>query len=126
MATATYPTNRQGASASAKILADGTAVIQSGSQGLGTGTYTVMTQIAADALGLPLDKVRVELGDTVQPKAPVSGGSQTVASVGPAVHVASKATRNRCCTVTRSTISAWNSAGFIEYRTRQDASLSRQ
>ena len=90
MATATYPTLRSAASASATLLADGTAVVRSGSQDLGTGTYTVMTQIAADALGMPMEKVRFELGDTHLPKAPVSGGSQTVASVGPAVHAAAR------------------------------------
>lgn len=95
MATATYPANRQAASASASIMPDGTAVVRSGSQDLGTGTYTVMTQIAADALGLPLEAVRFELGDTHQPAAPVSGGSQTVASVGPAVHAASMAAASK-------------------------------
>ena len=93
MATATYPANRQAASASAAIMPDGSARVRSGSQDLGTGTYTVMTQIAADALGLPLEKVHFELGDTLQPGAPVSGGSQTVASVGPAVHAAAMAAR---------------------------------
>ena len=95
MATATYPANRQAASASATILPDGTAVVRSGSQDLGTGTYTVMTQIAADALGLTMEQVRFELGDSSQPKAPVSGGSQTVASVGPAVHAAATAARDK-------------------------------
>ncbi|SFU89239.1 xanthine dehydrogenase family protein molybdopterin-binding subunit [Pseudoduganella namucuonensis] len=94
MATATYPANRQPARASATILADGTAVVRSGSHELGTGTYTVMTQIAAEALGLPVDRVRFELGDTAMPQAPVSGGSMTVASVGPAVHAAARTARD--------------------------------
>src|SRR5205085_8543987 len=55
MATATYPAHKRPASASAKILPDGTAIVRSGTQDLGTGTYTVMTQIAADALGFPVD-----------------------------------------------------------------------
>uniref|UniRef100_UPI00374CEA15 xanthine dehydrogenase family protein molybdopterin-binding subunit n=1 Tax=Undibacterium sp. TaxID=1914977 RepID=UPI00374CEA15 len=55
MATATYPANRKGAKASATIMADGTAVVRSGSHDLGTGTYTVMAQIAADALGMPVE-----------------------------------------------------------------------
>ena len=53
MATATYPANRSEASAIARILPDGTAMVASGTQDLGTGTYTVMTQVAADALGFP-------------------------------------------------------------------------
>ncbi|MDR3671325.1 MAG: xanthine dehydrogenase family protein molybdopterin-binding subunit [Holophaga sp.] len=95
MATATYPANRSAANASARYLADGTALVQSGSQDLGTGTYTVMSQIAADGLGVPLDKVRFELGDSSLPEAPVSGGSQSVASVGPAVRAASLAAREQ-------------------------------
>ncbi|MEO7496813.1 MAG: xanthine dehydrogenase family protein molybdopterin-binding subunit [Massilia sp.] len=95
MATATYPANRMGAKASATISADGTAVVRSGTHDLGTGTYTVMTQIAAEALGLPVGKVRFELGDTDMPQAPVSGGSMTVASVGPAVHAAAVAARDK-------------------------------
>jgi len=85
MATSTYPVNRQPASARVRIMADGTAVVQSGTQDLGTGTYTVMAQLAADELGLPIGRVRFELGDSRLPKAPVSGGSMTVGSVGPAV-----------------------------------------
>jgi xanthine dehydrogenase YagR molybdenum-binding subunit len=93
MATATYPANRQPAKASATLLADGTAVVRSGTHDLGTGTYTVMSQVAADALGLAVDKVRFELGDTTLPEAPVSGGSMSVASVGPAVQAACRAVR---------------------------------
>ena len=95
MATATYPANRSAASASAAILPDGSAVVRSGSQDLGTGTYTIMTQVAADALGLPLEKIRFELGDTDMPKAPVSGGSQSAASVAPAVRAAAMAARQK-------------------------------
>jgi xanthine dehydrogenase YagR molybdenum-binding subunit len=93
MATATYPTNRSPAAATARILADGSALIQCATQDLGTGTYTVMTQVAADALGLPVDRIAFELGDSRFPVAPVSGGSTTVASVAPAVHAAASAAR---------------------------------
>lgn len=95
MATASYPANRKGAKASARIDADGTVLVRSGTHDLGTGTYTVMTQIAADALGLPVSRIRFELGDTTFPEAPVSGGSQTVASVGPAVYQAALAARDK-------------------------------
>jgi xanthine dehydrogenase YagR molybdenum-binding subunit len=88
MATATYPAHRRPASAEARVLADGTALVRSGTQDLGTGTYTVMTQVAADALGLPPGKITFELGDTLMPPAGVSGGSTTAASVGPAVQAA--------------------------------------
>jgi xanthine dehydrogenase YagR molybdenum-binding subunit len=59
--------------------------VQAGTQDIGTGTYTIMSQIAADALALPMTKVRFELGDTAFPETPVSGGSQTAASTGSAV-----------------------------------------
>ena len=88
MASATYPTNRSQASATACLNSDGTALVQSGSQDLGTGTWTVMTQVSAGTLGLPMDKVRFELGDSALPKSPGSGGSQTAASTGPAVQAA--------------------------------------
>jgi len=85
VATATYPTNRSQAAAEAMVMPDGRALVRSGTQDLGTGAYTVMTQVAADALGLPVGSVRFELGDSRMPKAPVSGGSQSTASVSPAV-----------------------------------------
>ncbi|HET6545988.1 MAG TPA: xanthine dehydrogenase family protein molybdopterin-binding subunit [Rhodanobacteraceae bacterium] len=95
MATATYPALRSKAAARARIQADGSALVAAGTQDIGTGTYTIMTQVAADALGLPVDKVRFELGDTDLPPTPVSGGSQTAASVAPAVQAACRAARER-------------------------------
>ena len=88
MATATYPAHRRPAAALARLLPDGTALVRSGTQDIGTGTYTVMTQVAADALALPPERVDFELGDTLMPPAGVSGGSTTVASVAPAVKAA--------------------------------------
>ena len=93
VATATYPARLSPASASAKIKADGTALVLSGSQEIGTGTWTIMTQIAADALGLPIEKVRFDLGDTGFPESPMSVGSRTAASVGSAVKRACDAAR---------------------------------
>ena len=95
MATATYPANQRDSSAVARIRPDGTALVQAGSQDLGTGTYTIMTQIAADALGLPIDKVTFELGDSKLPPTPVSGGSQTASSTGSAVKMACLAARTQ-------------------------------
>lgn len=93
LATATYPAHREPAAATARALRDGTVLVRSGTQDLGTGTYTVMTQIAADALGLPIEAIRFELGDSALPAAPISGGSMTVASVGPAVRAACRRLR---------------------------------
>jgi xanthine dehydrogenase YagR molybdenum-binding subunit len=94
MATATYPTNQQESAAKVKISAEGRALVSTASHDLGTGTYTILTQIAAETLGLSPDKVKVELGDSTLPQAAGSGGSQTAASVGTAVQAAcEKATK---------------------------------
>jgi len=95
MGTATYPAHRMAASARAALQPDGSIVVQSGSQDIGTGTYTVMTQVAAETLGVPPDHVRFELGDTALPRAPVSGGSMSAASVGPAVQAACSQLRDK-------------------------------
>lgn len=95
MATATYPTNRSEAGARIVFEADGNVVVQSGTQDLGTGTYTVMAQLAADALNMPIHRVRFELGDSAFPKAPISGGSQSAASVGSAVLAAAAAAKEK-------------------------------
>jgi xanthine dehydrogenase YagR molybdenum-binding subunit len=95
MATATWPTLRRPATVLARILADGTAVVKTAASDIGPGTWTVMTQIAAEALELPMAKVRFELGDSSLPPAPVEGGSMTVASVGSAVHEAALAVREK-------------------------------
>ena len=91
MATASYPAKQSDSSASASMKADGTAVVLAGSQDIGTGTYTIMTQIAADALTLPIDRVKFDLGDSAFPETPVSGGSQTASSTGSAVKRACEA-----------------------------------
>jgi xanthine dehydrogenase YagR molybdenum-binding subunit len=93
MATTTRPSRQLPATARARLLPDGRAIVQAGTQDIGTGTYTIMTQIAADALGLPLGDVRFELGDTALPENPPSVGSFTAASTGPAVHNACMALR---------------------------------
>lgn len=90
-ATSTYPTNRQAASVKARMDRRGDVVVQCATQDIGTGTYTVMTQVASDTLGVPMHRIRFELGDSDLPPSPVSGGSQTVASVAPAVQAACQA-----------------------------------
>ncbi len=85
MATATYPANRSAAQAVVKVLAGGKIYVASGTQDLGTGMYTMMAQTAAATFGVDPATVEVKLGDSTLPKAPVSGGSQSTASVTPAV-----------------------------------------
>lgn len=95
MATSTYPAHQWPAGADVTIHPDGTARVRAGSQDIGTGTYTVMTQIAAETLGLPIERVRFELGDTELPPAGTSAGSTTAASVGSAVRKACLAARRK-------------------------------
>lgn len=90
MGTATYPANRSAAMAVARLMPDGRVFVGSGTQDLGTGMYTIMQQTAAQEMGVALDLVDVKLGDSTLPKAPVSGGSQSAASVCPAVEDACK------------------------------------
>lgn len=85
MATAVYPGNRWPASAVIRLTPDGRARVRAATQDLGTGAYTIFTQVSADALGLPLDRVLFELGDSEFPEAPVSGGSNSSASVSEAI-----------------------------------------
>ena len=95
VATTTRGSRQLPASARARMLPDGRAIVQAGTQDIGTGTYTIMTQIAGDALALPVGDVRFELGDTAFPETPPSVGSFTAASTGPAVHNACAALRNK-------------------------------
>ena len=90
MATATRRANRSAAQAMVRVLPNGHALVTSGTQDLGTGTYTIMADTAAAALGLDPALVEVKLGDSTLPKAPGSTGSQTAASVCPAVHAAAR------------------------------------
>jgi len=90
MATSTYPGYRSPGAARVRILADETIIVSSATQDIGTGTYTTMAQVAADALHVSPQRIVVELGDSALPPAPVSGGSMTTASVTPAVKAAAE------------------------------------
>ncbi len=86
MATGVWGAFQQPASATITLRADGTARVASATSDIGPGTYTVMTMIAAEYLGLTPEQVHFELGDTRLPRAPAQGGSWTTSSVGSAVH----------------------------------------
>jgi xanthine dehydrogenase YagR molybdenum-binding subunit len=95
MAGAIYTHWRWPAKARVTVKRDGSALVETGTHDLGTGTYTVMQQVAADTLGLAPDKVTVRLGDTRLPASHASIGSATVANAGAAVMLAAKAARDR-------------------------------
>jgi xanthine dehydrogenase YagR molybdenum-binding subunit len=84
------------AQAMVKLLPDGSAVVVTGTQDIGTGTRTVLAQIVAEELSVPVEQVRVELGDTeLGMFSPASGGSMTLASVGPAARMAAVEVRKQ-------------------------------
>jgi len=88
VATGAWEVKQQKSSAKAFLSSDGKLQVSSATADIGTGTYTIMTQIAADTLGLPLEDVTFKLGDSSLPEAPLEGGSWTAASVGSAVKAA--------------------------------------
>ena len=85
MATAIYPALQWPAASRIILSKDGSVLVQSATHEAGTGTYTAMTQFVSENLGIPMEQVRFELGDTQFPNAPVNGGSVLTASVAPAV-----------------------------------------
>jgi xanthine dehydrogenase YagR molybdenum-binding subunit len=95
MASGNRPSHRAPASARALMRSDGTVLIRSGSHDMGMGTLTVMTQLAAETLGVPIERVRMELGDTNLPQTPIAAGSMTAASVGSAVFGAATELRKK-------------------------------
>ncbi|WP_440412321.1 xanthine dehydrogenase family protein molybdopterin-binding subunit [Neorhizobium petrolearium] len=88
IASATYPAYHAPSDALARLMPDGSAEIEVAASDMGPGTYTSMTQVAAEALGVPVDRVTVRIGDTAYPVAPSHGGSWTMASVGSAIRAA--------------------------------------
>ena len=76
------------ADASVQLRDDGTVRVACGTQDIGTGTYTILAQLASQKTGVPLDKIEVVLGDTTLPVGPISGGSLVTGSVVPAVFAA--------------------------------------
>jgi xanthine dehydrogenase YagR molybdenum-binding subunit len=101
MATGCWEAQMQKCAANARLTLDGRLEVGTATADIGTGTYTILTQIAADALGLPLDKVTARVGDSKLPQSPVEGGSWTAASNGTAVHNACMTLRQQLFTYAR-------------------------
>ena len=85
MATGVWEALQMPAATRITLTANGHAEIACAASDIGTGTYTIMAQVAADTLGLPLDNITVKLGDSTLPEAPVEGGSWMAASTAHAV-----------------------------------------
>jgi xanthine dehydrogenase YagR molybdenum-binding subunit len=95
MAAATRGNPLQLSKANVRLDPDGTATVRMAMTDIGTGTYTILAQIAAEMLGLPIERVRVELGDTNFPQAAGSGGSWGAGSSGSALFEACNALREK-------------------------------
>jgi xanthine dehydrogenase YagR molybdenum-binding subunit len=85
MAGAAWVAGRFAAQANMLLRDDGTVRVACGTQDIGTGTYTVLAQLASEKTGVPVDKIEAELGDSSLPDGPISGGSLATSSVIPAV-----------------------------------------
>jgi xanthine dehydrogenase YagR molybdenum-binding subunit len=88
MGGAAWVAARFPAEANVQLRDDGSARVASGTQDIGTGTYTILAQLASERTGVPLDKVEVVLGDTSLLQGPISGGSMVTGSMVPAVFAA--------------------------------------
>jgi xanthine dehydrogenase YagR molybdenum-binding subunit len=130
MATGIWEAFRVPTSARALLAPDCTLELGCATADIGTGTYTILTQIGAEMLGLPMDKVTVKIGDSDLPVAPVEGGSWTAASAGSAVMEACDGIRKellkRACKIRNSPLKDAELADVIlvdgEIRMRGDPS----
>ncbi|MCB2377611.1 xanthine dehydrogenase family protein molybdopterin-binding subunit [Hymenobacter sp. BT635] len=103
MSMGIYKSERQKAAARAQLFADGRLLVQAATADAGPGTATIMSQIAAQASGVPVGNIRFELGDSRLPPAPGQFGSHTAVSVGTAVHAVGAAVQQQLLTLARST-----------------------
>jgi xanthine dehydrogenase YagR molybdenum-binding subunit len=103
MSAGIYKSDRAAASARARLGADGSLLIQTAAADVGPGTYTILTQIAAETMGVDASRVRVELGDSAFPQAPPQYGSHTAVSVGSAVHDVCQELRQKLAVLTGNT-----------------------
>lgn len=94
-ASTLYPTNMAPATARVRLTPQGSVTVQSATHEIGNGAYTVLAITASDRLGIPIDKIDVKIGDSELPPAPVSGGSNSTASVCNVVAMACEQIRTR-------------------------------
>ena len=101
MAAATYPARTQPSEATVTVDLDGRARVRTAATDIGTGTWTVLAQVAADALGFSPDHVAIEIGDSDLPKSAGSGGSRAASSNASAVHDACTTMREQLAAMAR-------------------------
>jgi xanthine dehydrogenase YagR molybdenum-binding subunit len=118
MAGAIYTHWRWPGNARVTLRSDGSALVEAGMHDIGTGTYTVMQQVAADALGLAPERVTVRLGDTRLPASHAAIGSATMANAGAAVLLAAKAAREKAMALAKDKVNI----GYAELLSRNGLS----
>jgi xanthine dehydrogenase YagR molybdenum-binding subunit len=111
VAAATYPAMQIAAEAKLTVDARGRFVLEVGAADLGTGTYTIAAQLAAQELGVPVDAIDVRIGDTNLPRGPIAGGSMTAASIAPVI---SDVARGMCALARVSSESVDRIAAFAD------------
>ncbi|HZC35705.1 MAG TPA: xanthine dehydrogenase family protein molybdopterin-binding subunit, partial [Chthoniobacterales bacterium] len=120
MATAVYPAHRRRSSAKVRLQADGSAEVSLATQDLGTGMWTVVAIVGAQSLGLPIERVRPYIGDSALPPAPVAGGSQSTASVAPAIQKAAESAKAKLIQIAvRDPKSPFNGMSDLSYENGQ-------
>jgi xanthine dehydrogenase YagR molybdenum-binding subunit len=95
VAASTYPTRLRASSALARVTREGKYTVLIDASDMGTGAWTILTQIAADALDAPVDNVCIEIGDSWLPRAVIAGGSAGTSSWGTAIVEAARKLRSR-------------------------------
>jgi xanthine dehydrogenase YagR molybdenum-binding subunit len=93
MASGVWEALQMKASSRITLTSNGHAEVACATSDIGTGTYTIMAQVAADMLGLPIENISIKLGDSTLPQSPVEGGSWIAASVSHAIAEAAHAVR---------------------------------
>ncbi|SHM69137.1 xanthine dehydrogenase family protein molybdopterin-binding subunit [Mucilaginibacter sp. OK098] len=95
MAAGMFGAHRSSATVMARMMADGTLILQTAVTDIGPGTGTAMVTVASETMGIPADKIRFDLGDSSLPPSPTQGGSQITSTVGSAVHDACVALKEK-------------------------------
>ena len=95
VAASTYPTRRRPSTASIRVDRNGLYNVRIDATDIGTGAGTVLSQIAADALDVPMERISLEIGDTLLPQASIAGGSMGTSSWGTAITDAANKLRAR-------------------------------
>lgn len=106
MGTGAFGAYRSKAAVKIKLDADGSLILQSSVNDMGPGTATMMTKIASESLGLAIDKIKVQMGNTSLPPGPMQGGSTVTSSVGAAVYDACVALKEKMISLAGSSFSS--------------------